>query len=156
MKGGGYPVEGIVNQEWKEVTGRFIANWTPKLDFTDQTLIYASYSRGYKGGGANPPGPMPNEFSCAIFITHPRPSRRNSSTPMRLGTKNTLLDGAMTLNGDVFYYDYKGYQISQIVDRTSINLNFNAKVKARNWKRPGSRAGPAIQFRGRFGRQRRR
>ena len=35
----------------------------------------------------------------------------------------------MTLNDDVFYYDYKGYQISQIVDRTSINLNFNAKVK---------------------------
>ncbi len=46
-----------------------------------------------------------------------------------MGTKNTLLDGSMTLNGDVFYYDYKGYQISQIVDRTSINLNFNAKVK---------------------------
>ena len=35
----------------------------------------------------------------------------------------------MTLNGDVFYYDYKDYQISEIVDRTSINLNFNAKVK---------------------------
>ncbi len=46
-----------------------------------------------------------------------------------LGTKNTLLDGGLTLNGDVFYYDYKGYQISQIVDRTSINLNFDAKVK---------------------------
>ncbi len=29
----------------------------------------------------------------------------------------------------MFYYDYKGYQISQIVDRTSINLNFDAKVK---------------------------
>jgi outer membrane receptor protein involved in Fe transport len=29
----------------------------------------------------------------------------------------------------VFYYDYKGYQISQIVDRTAINLNIDAKVK---------------------------
>ena len=46
-----------------------------------------------------------------------------------LGTKNTLLDGALTLNGDVFYYDYKGYQISEIVDRTSINLNFDATVR---------------------------
>jgi len=35
----------------------------------------------------------------------------------------------MTFNGDVFYYDYQGYQISQIVDRTAINLNFNATVK---------------------------
>ena len=46
-----------------------------------------------------------------------------------MGTKNTLFDGDMTLNADVFYYDYKGYQISQIVDRTSINLNIDAKVK---------------------------
>ena len=45
-----------------------------------------------------------------------------------LGTKNTLLDGALTLNGDVFYYNYKGYQISEIVDRTAINLNFDATV----------------------------
>ena len=35
----------------------------------------------------------------------------------------------MTFNGDVFYYNYQNYQISQIVDRTSINLNFNANVK---------------------------
>ena len=33
--------------------------------------------------------------------------------PIELGTKNTLLDGALTLNGDVFYYNYKGYQISR-------------------------------------------
>ena len=35
----------------------------------------------------------------------------------------------MTLNGDVFFYNYKGYQISRIVDRTAINDNFNATVK---------------------------
>jgi iron complex outermembrane receptor protein len=57
LLGGGYPIFSVVNQEWKEWTGRFVAGWTPKLDFTDATLVYASYSRGYKGGGANPPGP---------------------------------------------------------------------------------------------------
>jgi iron complex outermembrane recepter protein len=46
-----------------------------------------------------------------------------------LGSKNTLFDGSLTLNGDVFYYGYKAYQISEIVDRTSINLNFDATVK---------------------------
>ena len=35
----------------------------------------------------------------------------------------------LTLNGDVFFYNYKGYQISEIVDRTAINRNFNATVK---------------------------
>jgi len=129
LLGGGYPVEGVVNQEWKEWTGRFVTDWTPKLDFTDQTLVYASYARGYKGGGANPPGPAGDLLGAGTLITHPATFAPEFINAYELGTKNTLLDGAMTLNGDVFYYDYKGYQISQIVDRTSINLNFNATVK---------------------------
>ncbi len=127
--GGGYPVDNIVDQEWKEVTGRFNVNWSPKLDFTDATLFYASYSHGYKGGGANPPGPHSNQFSSQSFVVHPDTFAPEFINAFELGTKNTLLDGSMTLNGDVFYYDYKGYQISQIVDRTSINLNIDAKVK---------------------------
>jgi len=129
LLGGGYPVTGVVAQEWKEWTGRFVANWTPKLDFTDQTMVYASYSRGYKGGGANPPPPAFDAFSPATFVTHPPTFAPEFVNAYELGTKNSLLDGSMTLNGDIFYYDYKGYQISQIVDRTSINLNFNAKVQ---------------------------
>jgi iron complex outermembrane recepter protein len=127
--GGGYPVMGIVKQEWKEATGRFNVDWAPKLDFTDQTLVYASYARGYKGGGANPPGPVPNQFSAQSFLTHPKTFDPEFVNAYEMGTKNTLFDGDMTLNADVFYYDYKGYQISQIVDRTSINLNIDAKVK---------------------------
>jgi outer membrane receptor protein involved in Fe transport len=40
-----------------------------------------------------------------------------------------LLDGALTLNASTFYYNYENYQISEIVDRTSVNLNFDAHVK---------------------------
>ena len=105
------------------------SNWTPKLDFTDQTLVYGSYSRGYKAGGANPPAPnFFTQYGGAGTITHPLTFAPEFVNAYEVGTKNTLLDGALTLNGDVFYYDYKGYQISQIVDRTSINLNFNANV----------------------------
>ncbi len=46
-----------------------------------------------------------------------------------LGTKNTLLNGGLTFNADAFFYKYQNYQISQIVDRTSVNLNFDATVK---------------------------
>ncbi len=45
-----------MNQQWDQFTGRAAVNWTPKLDFTDQTLVYGSYAHGYKAGGANPPG----------------------------------------------------------------------------------------------------
>ena len=34
----------------------------------------------------------------------------------------------MQLNLTGFYYDYKGYQISQIVANSSVNLNINAKI----------------------------
>jgi outer membrane receptor protein involved in Fe transport len=129
LMGGGYLTQGIVDQEWREVTGRFNVNWTPKLDFTEQTLVYASYARGYKGGGANPPGPEADAFSAQSFATHPPTFEPEFVNAFELGTKNSLLDGALTLNGDVFYYDYKGYQISQIVDRTSVNLNVDATVK---------------------------
>ena len=59
VAGEGYPATSIVDQQWKEWTGRFNATWTPTLDFTDQSLLYGSYARGYKGGGANPPGVIP-------------------------------------------------------------------------------------------------
>jgi outer membrane receptor protein involved in Fe transport len=40
-----------------------------------------------------------------------------------------LLDGALTLNASAFYYNYEDYQISEIVDRTAINDNFDAHVR---------------------------
>jgi iron complex outermembrane receptor protein len=129
--GYGYPVTAVVNQQWDKLTGRAAANWTPKFDFTDQTLIYGSYTRGYKAGGANPPGAVLDTLEVANITepVHPLTFRPEFINAYELGSKNTLLDGALTLNGDVFYYDYKDYQISEIVDRTSINLNFSATVK---------------------------
>ncbi len=128
LTGGGYPVESVLYQEWKEFTGRGVVTWTPKLGFTDQTMIYASYSRGYKGGGANPPLPEQEFTSSVRSSTHPATFDPEFVNAYELGTKNTLLDGDLILNADAFYYDYKGYQISQIVDRTSVNLNVDAHI----------------------------
>jgi outer membrane receptor protein involved in Fe transport len=101
------------------------------LDFTDQTLVYATFGHGYKAGGANPPGALFTtfQFGDVASITHPLTFAPEFINAYELGTKNTLLDGSLTLNGNFFYYDYKGYQISEIVDRTSINLNFDATIK---------------------------
>jgi iron complex outermembrane recepter protein len=140
-EGYGYPSIGVVDQQWGEWTGRAALNWTPKLDFTDQTLLYGSFAHGYKAGGANPPGAAfpsisgtfsggTNSGSGEVGVpVHPLIFKPEFINAFEIGSKNTLGDGAITLDGDVFYYDYKGYQISQIVDRTSINLNFDATVK---------------------------
>jgi outer membrane receptor protein involved in Fe transport len=130
-QGYGYAAVGDVNQSWSKFTGRAAINWTPKLDFTDQTLVYGSYAHGYKAGGANPPGAVLSGYSVGTIgiPVHPLTFAPEYIDAFELGTKNTALDGALTLNGDVFFYNYKGYQISEIVDRTSINLNFDATVK---------------------------
>jgi outer membrane receptor protein involved in Fe transport len=128
----GYFSSGDVDQRWSKFTGRFAANWTPKLDFTDQTLLYGSFSHGYKAGGANPPGAVLTNYygdaGTGVPI-HPATFDPEYIDAYELGTKNTLANGALTLNGNMFFYNYTGYQISEIVDRTSINLNFNATVK---------------------------
>jgi iron complex outermembrane receptor protein len=142
--GYGYPVTGIIDQSWERFTGRAVANWTPQLDFTDQTLIYGSYAHGYKAGGANPPGAVfvANDYINGqledVNPVHPLTFKPEYIEAFELGTKNTLLGGALTLNGDIFYYNYTGYQISEIVDRTAINNNYNAHVEGAeletNWE----------------------
>jgi len=129
--GRGYPSTGSLDQEWNEATGRAAANWTPKLDFTDQTLIYASFAHGYKAGGANPPGAVLMQRIVGDLGNpiHPLTFAPEFINAWELGSKNTLLNGALTLNAAAFFYDYKGYQISRIVDRTAINDNFDATVK---------------------------
>jgi outer membrane receptor protein involved in Fe transport len=147
VPGYGYPVTDIVNQSWGKLTGRAALDWAPKLDFTDQTLLYASYAHGYKAGGANPPGATLITFGNVtngdgqgeiVNPIHPLTFKPEYIDAFELGTKNTLLDGGLTLNGDVFYYIYKNYQISRIVDRTAINDNFNAHVNGAeleaNWE----------------------
>src|SRR6185437_3503939 len=131
----GYPVTSTIDQEWREVTGRANITWTPKLAFTDQSMFYASYARGYKGGGANPPGVIPILGTAGVYITspsnqtHPATFKPEFNDAFELGTKNTLLDGDLTLNSDIFYYKYQNYQLSQIIDRTAVNMNLNATVK---------------------------
>ncbi|MBI1200320.1 MAG: TonB-dependent receptor [Phenylobacterium sp.] len=115
---------GDLKVKFKKPTGRFGFDWKPELDFTNDTLVYAFYSRGYKAGGLNP------AFSPGIGLvpTSPifKPEFINS---FEVGTKNTLADGTLQLNLTGFYYDYKGYQVSKIINRTSINENIDAEVK---------------------------
>jgi len=108
--------------QFKETTGRFGFDWKPHLDFTDETLVYAFYSKGYKAGGVNPAC----SFSCDIYPQTFAPEFVNA---LEIGTKNTLLGGSMVLNGTAFAYDYQGYQVSKILNRTSINENIDAKIK---------------------------
>ncbi len=114
----------ILHVEFKETTGRIGFDWKPDLDFTDDTLIYAFFSRGYKAGGLNSPCSGGQGVICGPPTFDPE-----FINAYEIGTKNTVLDGTMTLNLTAFYYDYQGYQVSKIVNRASTNENIDAKIK---------------------------
>jgi len=106
----GYPVAGSVEQQWDQFTGRAAVNWTPQLDFTNQTLVYGSYAYGYKAGGANPPPPVVTGATFApdpIIITPAKlwqamsislPSGSNSAVSWNASTKRAAFHRTVPAN----------------------------------------------------------
>jgi outer membrane receptor protein involved in Fe transport len=107
--------------DFKETTGRVNLQWSPDLGFTESTIAYASYARGYKGGGFNPPG--------VIALGLPSAYAPEFVDAYEVGTKNTLLHGTLQLNLTAFYYDYQGYQIGRSVNKSIFNENIDATIK---------------------------
>lgn len=114
--------DGTLNRTFEEVTGRIGLDWSPDLNMTEDSLFYAFYSRGYKGGGINPPQPADNSTGV------PQAFDPEFIDAYEIGTKNTLAGGRVQLNATGFVYDYSGYQISAIVNRTSANFNVDAEI----------------------------
>ncbi|WP_276914192.1 TonB-dependent receptor [Hyphomonas atlantica] len=115
-------VDGIFKVEFEEVTGRAGLDWRPDFSFTDDTLLYAFYSRGYKGGGINPPQPAEN---ANAFPSTFEPEFINA---YEFGTKNLFAESTQQLNLTGFYYDYTDYQITQVINRASVNFNVDAEL----------------------------
>ena len=107
------------NNHGRALTGRAVLDW----EITPNNLLYASYSRGYKAGGFNPPVsaalagfPVPTTF---------RPELVNA---FEIGSKNSFGNGQLQLNLTGFYYNYKDLQLSSIIARTSVDQNISAHV----------------------------
>jgi iron complex outermembrane receptor protein len=131
--GRGSPANPDIIQSWREPTGRLVLDWKPDLglSWVNEAMFYVSLAHGYKGGGANPPSVAPpsgNLLTRASGGAAPPTFEPEFIDAFEVGTKSTLLGGALTLNATSFYYDYKDYQISKILDRSAANENFDAEV----------------------------
>lgn len=101
---------------YSRVTGRAVLDY----QITPDNLIYASYSRGYKSGGINPP--------LSPLFAVPTTFRPETVDSFEIGSKNTFGNGALRLNVTGFYYKYKDLQLTRIVARTSVNDNISANI----------------------------
>ena len=101
---------------FSRLTGRAVLDYR----ITPDHLLYASYSRGYKSGGINPP--VPASFAVPTTFSP------ETVDAFEIGSKNTWGHGQFRLNLTGFYYRYRDLQLSRIVARTSVNDNINADI----------------------------
>ncbi|MCG8442966.1 MAG: TonB-dependent receptor, partial [Caulobacterales bacterium] len=86
-------------ESWSEVTPQFTVEWTPM----ENLLLYATYSRGYKGGGFED---TPANVAAAQFSYDPE-----TADNIELGAKADFLDNRARLNVAAFTIDYKDLQV---------------------------------------------
>ena len=89
-----------VEQDLKEWGGKISADYR----INDDTLIYASYSRGFKSGAFD-------TRALAAFVgTADQPTDPEFLDAFEVGFKSTLADGNLDLNGAAFFYLWEDRQ----------------------------------------------
>jgi iron complex outermembrane recepter protein len=120
------------DHQWTEPTYRAVLDH----HFTDSTMGYLSYSRGFKSGNYNVTGigtPAVNPEYIDAYET---------------GVKTSLAGGRIQLNGAVYYYDYKDMQVSRIEAGSLVTVNAAAaKIKGAEFDFLAN-ATSQLQFRG--------
>ncbi|WDE08907.1 TonB-dependent receptor [Thalassomonas viridans] len=113
-----------VKDSWTDFSPRLVVDY--KLD---DTLLYASITKGYKSGAFNS-YPSPDATNGLMVV----PEARESVAPetvinYELGFKSTLLEQDLTINGSFYYMDYDDLQIFQVVG-TLLQLTNAGKAKS--------------------------
>jgi outer membrane receptor protein involved in Fe transport len=149
----------------------FLYKFNASFEASDDLLVYATVSEGYRIGATNGLGqcdafdPNANQGSCALapgqqFGPNPedvstRDERQffpDKTRNYEIGFKSTLAGGALTLNGAAYYIDWIDPQLGSASVNASIPITVNgggAEAKgvelSANW-RPTNR----LQLRGNF------
>ena len=118
---------------------------------SDDALLYASWTRGFKSGGFDvrsnghpdasvqnavqvlpgPSGPIVRDIVGSFEF------EEEEATNFELGTKLTLLNGAAELNGAIFFTDYEDLQVSQFDGTLGFNVTNAAEASIKGLELEG-------------------
>lgn len=104
------------SRDWGRLTGKLAIDHRPDWSWTDDTLLYASFAHGFKGGGLNPGNAVDPDFA---------PETVNS---FEVGMKNTFSGGRLQANLAAFYYDYNDLQLAQRIGGNAVTTNADAQI----------------------------
>ena len=96
-----YPENNFGSEDWSE----FSPSVKLRYRHSDDLMIYAGFSSGFKSGGFLPSGGQLNmpSFDPEIVDTY------------SLGLKSTLADGQLRLNAELFLNDYQDKQVAVVI-----------------------------------------
>ena len=101
----------LIEDEIDEKTGKFAIEY----DVDDDTMVYASYTKGFKPGGSNLTFGWPEDDE-QNFGAQPAPQliyplfKSEIIDAFELGLKTDLMEGRMRANVSAFMYDYENLQ----------------------------------------------
>ena len=106
----------VPNIKYGDYATRLQLNWQAN----EETLVFASYNRGIKGGNWSP-----NAFVDIAEFKH----KEETLHAYELGIKTSFAEGKARLNATAFYYDYKDYQAFSLTNLTPQVTNSDATNK---------------------------
>jgi outer membrane receptor protein involved in Fe transport len=123
----------------------FLYKFNTSYDLTDDALVYFTISEGYRIGASNGIGecdaydPDATQGACALAPGQQfgpnagdvaqfdeRQFGPDQTTSYELGAKTTLMDGALILNGAVYFIDWTDPQVSSATVNANIPITINA------------------------------
>ena len=97
--------------EYANNTGRFVVDYV----LNDNTLVYGSISKGFKGGGFNP------ALDPAKYPDTPQVFPSTELTAFEVGFKADFPAQGMRWNAAAYMYDAEDYQVTKIQNKTRVN-----------------------------------
>lgn len=113
------PTLTIAEDDWSHVSWRFDLEYAA----TDDILIYAGVSTGFKSGGVTTEKLPNGEFDSF---------EPEDLTAFETGVKSQWLDRRLTLNGSAFYYDFRDLQVTSVYftdEGTVVEIDNAAKAE---------------------------
>ena len=93
----------IIEMGSEKVTGRLVV----EHDFSDSTMAYGSFTRGFKPGGSNLTYGLESEVAPVVVLPT---FDEEIVDAYEIGLKTDLADGRVRMNAAAFYYNYEGLQ----------------------------------------------
>ena len=122
---------------------------SPKFGLSYQldnaNLVYATYSKGFRPGGVNPPVSQLQcqaDFTALNITSTPLTYAQDSVNSYEIGNKARLLDGRVQVNTSAFYIDWQQMQFNQTLSCGLAFVNNAGHVISK---------GAEVQANGRFG-----